>query len=204
MSLIDDIVRLEWEAFDKVQNEGGRANCQDDFETFSIMRRSQFLTWDVATLASYDVDLERAALSGRNLVQEKYARMMASTAPARHAEFAYLLPPLSAWQRIAISRIVDAQLAWRALFAQDYPRLSRLARSMRSDDDTAAITSFETYLRGELATYSEETLRAYAKMIDDALDEGRNLTTESMTHTARFYGYASLDAAERRLAAKAA
>ena len=32
--MIDEIIQLEWEQFDKVQNVGGRANCQDDFKTF--------------------------------------------------------------------------------------------------------------------------------------------------------------------------
>ena len=30
----EELVRREWEAFGQVQNEGGRAGCQDDKETF--------------------------------------------------------------------------------------------------------------------------------------------------------------------------
>ncbi len=37
--LIDAIVLHEWQQFDKVKNEGGRADCQDDWNTFSIMRK---------------------------------------------------------------------------------------------------------------------------------------------------------------------
>ena len=40
--LTDGIVAAEWFMFDKVNNIGGRADCQDDLETFSIMRRSFF------------------------------------------------------------------------------------------------------------------------------------------------------------------
>ena len=50
------IAKMEFEAFDKVQNEGGRANCQDDWETFSIMRVSQYLTWNVPMLEQYISD----------------------------------------------------------------------------------------------------------------------------------------------------
>ena len=32
--LVEKIVKAEWEAFDKVQNEGGRASCQNDWNTF--------------------------------------------------------------------------------------------------------------------------------------------------------------------------
>jgi len=201
MSMIDDIVQLEWQAFDKVHNEGGRASCQDNFETFEIMRKSQFLAWDVATLASYYGDLKTAAKLGRNLVQEKYARMMASTAPAEYAGFAHLLPALSVWQQRTIARIVETQVEWREAFARAYPHMSGQARAIRTAEDTPHTTSFETYLRGELATYSEDTLRAYARMIDDCLQDERNLTTATMEHTARLYGYASLAAAERALGA---
>ncbi|KAF7597980.1 MAG: hypothetical protein CGU28_15540 [Candidatus Dactylopiibacterium carminicum] len=200
MSIIDDIVQLEWQAFDKVDNEGGRASCQNDFGTFNIMRKSQFLAWDTATLMSYRNDLQTAARLGRNLVQEKYARMMASTAPEEYAGFAHLLPPLNTWQQRTIERIVETQLGWREAFAREYPRLSDQARAIRTEEDTAGTTSFETYLRGELGTYSEETLAAYARMVDEYEAEERNLTCETMAHTAKLYGYDGLQAAEDKLA----
>lgn len=199
MSLIDDIVQLEWQAFGSVQNEGGRASCQEDLDTFRIMRKSQFLTWDAATLGCYHADLERAAQLGRNLIQEKYARMMISTAPAQYAEFAHQLPALSAWQQRSIERIIEIQLAWREEFARHYPRLSSQARLIRTEEDGPAGTSFETYLRGELGTYSEDTLKAYLRMVEDTRQEGGNLSSASMAHTAKLYGYAGLDAAERQL-----
>ena len=45
-ALAEKIAELEFEAFDKVKNEGGRADCQNDWATFSIMRKSQYLTWN--------------------------------------------------------------------------------------------------------------------------------------------------------------
>ena len=39
---IEKLIQMEWEDFQKVNNEGGRASCQDDPETFFIMRRSHF------------------------------------------------------------------------------------------------------------------------------------------------------------------
>ena len=57
---IDKIVRLEWKQFDRVKNEGGRADCQDDWNTFSLMRESQYLTWSMELLDSYYQDLTEA------------------------------------------------------------------------------------------------------------------------------------------------
>ena len=62
--------------FQNVRNTGGRAACQDDFETFDVMRKSQFLTWDLPLLESYWQDLQEGKAQGRNLVMEKYAYMM--------------------------------------------------------------------------------------------------------------------------------
>jgi hypothetical protein len=200
MSIVDDIVAIEWQFMDRVHNEGGRANCQDDFGTFEIMRKSQFLCWDPMTLDSYYSDLVAAQRAGRNLVQEKYARMMASTAPAQYATFAHTLPPITDAQRDTIEQIVAIQLAWREAFAGLYPHLSSQARLIRTAEDTPFETSFETYLRGELATYSEQTLEAYKALVHGYAENGRNLTTASMNKTAMLYGYQDIDDAERRLA----
>ncbi|MDQ7988245.1 MAG: DUF4125 family protein [Candidatus Dactylopiibacterium sp.] len=202
-TLIDEIIALEWRAFDKVRNEGGRADCQDDFGTFEIMRKSQFLSWDAATRDAYYNDLLRATLAGRNLIQEKYARMMASTAPAQYATFAHTLPALNPGQLATIEEIIAQQLAWREAFAREWPHMSSQARLIRTEEDTPWGTSFETYLRGELGTYSEATLGAYRQMIADLRARGDNLTTIAMDHTARLYGYADLASAEAKLAAAA-
>lgn len=199
MSIVDDMIDFEWRFFDKVHNEGGRASCQDNFETFSLMRRSQFLAWDDATRAAYMSDLLDAAQRGRNPVQEKYARMMASTAPEQYAAFAHLLPALDEPERALIEEMVAIQLRWREDFARDWPQMSAQARLIHTHEDTAWGTSFETYLRGELGSYSAATRRAYRHMLDGYLSRGDNLTTETMRQTALLYGYSGLEAAEARL-----
>ena len=78
---IEKLIQMEWEDFQKVNNEGGRASCQDDPETFFIMRRSHFAPWTEELIDCVQADMDRAHEQGRNLVMEKYAWMMASTAP---------------------------------------------------------------------------------------------------------------------------
>ena len=47
---IEEIIKIEWQMFQNVDNLGGRADCQDDFETFYIMRRSQYDNWSESTV----------------------------------------------------------------------------------------------------------------------------------------------------------
>ena len=75
-ALVEELVLLEWQAFDKVENEGGRADCLDDWNTFSILRRSQYDTWTEEMLKSYIHDFRNAGERGWNLIAEKYGRMM--------------------------------------------------------------------------------------------------------------------------------
>ena len=79
--LIAQIVAQEWAMFDEVQNNGGRAECQNNPREFEIMRSSQLKTWSEDVLKSYLHDLTSAAYSKRNLLTEKYAYMMESTYP---------------------------------------------------------------------------------------------------------------------------
>ena len=82
MDLVEEVIRREWDQFQRTENEGGRASCQGNWPMFHQMRASQFMTWPEDLLRSYLDDLDEANRVGRNLVTEKYARMMASTASA--------------------------------------------------------------------------------------------------------------------------
>ncbi|WP_062070046.1 DUF4125 family protein [Demequina sediminicola] len=191
------IVKHEFTQFDQVNSEGGRAYCQDDWPTFHSQRLGQFLTWPAELLHSYAADLDAADDSGRNLLTEKYARMMASTEPERYAsEIEPHLPTLSEERIAAQERIIATQVQWAQDFHHEYPRLGANMRLLHTADDTLDDTSFETYLRGELGTYSSATLELYAAMIDDCLARGSNLTAQTVSITVGLAGYQSLDDAE--------
>ncbi|KAB7790534.1 hypothetical protein F7D09_0903 [Bifidobacterium leontopitheci] len=199
---VRDIVRKEWSQFQRTNNEGGRAACQGNWPMFEQMRSSQFLTWPQPLLDSYSHDLDEAERVGRNLITEKYGRMMASTAPTEfHANIEPYIPRLSG-ERIALQeRIIAMQVAWAVDFRERYPKLGRAMRVLRTGEDMATATSFETYLRGELGTYSARTLDLYAGFVDGLAAQGRNLTEETIGNTVRLGGFADLAEAETAQAA---
>lgn len=197
--LIQQIVKHEWQQFDKVENEGGRADCQDNWNTFSIMRKSQYMSWNDDLLVSYYNDLLDAEEKGWNLITEKYARMMESTAPDKYKELKDTLPKRSE-ERIAIQEeIIKIQVSWMEEFAAKYPKLAGNARAIHTSDDTSYNTSYETYLRGELGTYSENTLMLYGRFIVELSKENKNLAYMIMENTTHLYGYDSVDEAENKL-----
>lgn len=198
-ALVSELVSLEWEAFDKVKNEGGRADCQDDWNTFSIMRKSQYYTWTEEMLKSYISDFHRANDRGWNLITEKYGRMMESTAPYKFFEMKESFPEIPEMKKEIIEEIVKIQVGWMEEFAKEYPKAASNARSIHTAEDTPYNTSYETYLRGELSTYSDETLDLYGRFIAQLCRENKNLAKMIMANTAFLYGYASLDELEEKL-----
>lgn len=194
--LVKEIVAREWELFDKVQNRGGRAACQDDKRTFEIMRTSQLEAWSVPMRESWRQDLEEAARAGRNPMSEKYGYMMARTSPAEYAQISHLLPLRSEEKDRQIEFICQAHVMWQEKTAAKYPRIAVRGRPIRKEADTACVTSLETYLWGELATYSAKTLQLYYDYVRELLFLGRNLCEMILQNTAAHYGYESLAQAE--------
>lgn len=197
--LVDKVVELEWKQFDKVKNEGGRADCQDDWNTFSIMRKSQYIAWDESLLTSYYNDIVEAENRGWNMIMEKYARMMESTAPDEYAKLKDKLPERGEERNNIAEAIIKIQVNWMEEFAKKYPKMAGNARSIHTSEDSAYNTSYETYLRGELGTYSEQTIGLYSAFIVDLYKKGENLAYNIMNNTAELYGYEGVDDAEQRL-----
>ncbi len=196
--LAQEIAAEEFKAFDKVRNEGGRASCQDDWPTFSIMRKSQYLTWDKVMLMQYLYDFNREYSMGHNLIEEKYARMMESTAPAKYGELKERLPELGGEKKAIIEQICGLQVSWMEEFAREYPALAANSRNIHTYEDSSFDTSYETYLRGELGTYSDKMLELYGRYIVEHANEGKNVAREIMENSVRMYGYHSMEEAEEK------
>ena len=70
-------------------------------------------------------------------------------------------------------------------------------RPLSSAEDSAFLTSFETYLRGELETYSDATLELLNFDILDKNAKGISMAEELYTFLVKDKGYDSLDEAEQ-------
>lgn len=181
--LVDRVVKAEFTAFDKVNNEGGRAFCQDDFTTFKIMRESQYITWTDEMLVQYLYDFETEYEKGHNLIEEKYGRMMESTAPSEYEKIKYAFPVISSDKKALIEAVIGIQMKMTEDFYAKNPDLLSRARSIHTSEDGYYNTSNETYLRGEISTYSDKMLELYARFIVKLASENRNLTEEIISYT---------------------
>ncbi len=197
--LIAQIVAQEWAMFDEVQNNGGRADCQDHPREFEIMRSSQLKTWSDEVLTSYLDDLTKAAYEGRNLLMEKYAYMMEYTHPEEYAQIRDVLPQIAPQVQAKIDEIVDINLDWQREAEEKYPRLRAKGRPLTTREDTPLETSFETYLRCELKTYSPETiLRLHAYTLN-ALEQHYNMAIANLQNMVSEFGYSSLEEANAKM-----
>lgn len=197
MDIIERMIEIEYRMFDQVNEGGARASCQDDKETFYAMRRCQFTGWNEPMRQSYLADLIEAEELGVNLVTEKYAHMMRYTAPKEYEQIKSLLRPVSAEKEDLVNEIHAISMNWSRQLHEQYPHIAAGGRSL--DDDEASQfggTSISTYLRGELLTYSENTLRAYRGWQEALLEKGENMDRTILEETVKLYGFASLAEAE--------
>ena len=198
--MIEKIIKTEWEMFQKVDNIGGRASCQDDYETFYIMRASQYGSWSEEMVGCYANFVENCRNEGRNLLTEKYARMMKFTHPAYYEKnIAPVLPEISEADYVLIDKIVKAMIVWETDFARKYPKISGAGRPLTSDGDASGFTSMETYARGELATYPHELLELYSDYVDRLTAEGKSLSLMNQEIMVKLYGYDTIEEAEASL-----
>ncbi|MFZ3171101.1 MAG: DUF4125 family protein [Carboxydocellales bacterium] len=199
-TLITQIIDLEWNMFQNVHNVGGTASCQEDPKTFKIMRFSQAMSWSEAALESYLGDLTEAQENKRNLLTEKYARMMKSTSPKEYySRIDQRLPPLAPETLQLIENIITIVMRWEEELAIKFPNIIQKGRPIHSSDDTMRVTSMETYMRGELATYSPRTLKLYYEHVLEQKSENINGSEINLDIMVKQYGFNSLEEANEKI-----
>ena len=179
--IIEAIVDLELEIFLSVPSDG-ESPCQQHPDGFKFHRRMQFSVWSEATLASYRQGLMVARKNDENLMTIKYARMQ-GLLPCRNAN------PL-------IDEIVRIKMAWQSEMIRRHPAIMGSARPISQSGSGDPMTSFETYARCELETYSDDTLTSLYADMRAMLDRGINASEEIYRLQAEKSGFGSLEAAE--------
>lgn len=192
------IVKKEFQLFQAVKNVGGPAVCQFDRDTFTVMRGSQLMAWSPELRNAYESDLDSASFQNRNLMSEKYAHMMQYTFPSEYDEIKHLLPPISKDAQEKIDQIIELILDWSQEMQERFPAIMSVSRPIFTTHDASGI-SIETYSRGELSTYSEQTLGLLLDYY--RLMKSKNINIHEVVNgfTVLFYGHDSLEQAENVL-----
>ena len=191
------ILDMEWEMFTNVHNKDGKASCQNDHETFVIMRLAQLKTWDEEILASYFLDLLEAKEAGRNLMTEKYAYMMEKTYPDEFMKLKDSLPVVSDAAKVFARAILKIYVVWEDEMERKYPKIRKRGRRSNTEAVSDGNVTMEDYHYCELITYSERTLQLLLEYIGQ--NAKRNLYMEEVANMVQAYGYKDLDAAEAAL-----
>ena len=98
-----------------------------------------------------------------------------------------------------IEKIAAIVLGWEEELFRKYPLVLRQGRPIRSSSDTLFVTSLETYLKGELATYSLKTLKLYHEHLVKEQSENINGSEITLAQTIKQYGFHSLEEANEKL-----
>ncbi|MCH4083610.1 MAG: DUF4125 family protein [Olsenella sp.] len=157
-SFLQRLVVLEWEQFDSVLNAGGRASCQDDPRPFFAYRCAQYLAFPHQMIPRILGEFEQAEGEGRNLVEEKYARMMAVTDPSGYQrDWAARLGTPSPVKAQALD---DVRKLLSPALEEAAGELPESHRHARPDASTDGRVSSLDYFMAEAATYSLGTVFA--------------------------------------------
>jgi hypothetical protein len=90
-------------------------------------------------------------------------------------------------------------LTLRCLIGKIFPFILARGRPTYNSEDKKNVISIETYLRGELSTYSLKTKKLFNKHIIKQKSNNINGSEINLLYMERAYSYKSLDEADEKL-----
>ena len=177
-ALIYEIVELEWNMLSTMKSEQGQPLDQSEFDSFYAVRYSQHSAMNSDTIGLYKSDLNIAAQTGRNLMEEKYSYMKDPSSFA-------IEPAL----KNLIDQIVPLMMQSQEAFASKYPALAGAGRAFDPAEETVPM---EVYITSELVTKTEPTLQMVLRDIKLDPDYIKSIFEVFVS----FFGQDSLDQAE--------
>ena len=114
---------------------------------------------------------------------------MKYNSPKEYEKIKNLLEQPSSQKLDLVEKIMEIYMKWEEEFFKAYPIFSSMGRPLYSKQDDDEDTSIETYLRGELLSYSEKTLALYLKYILEMKNKNINLAVKNMDNLASMQGF---------------
>lgn len=157
ISALRELVQLEWVHFDTVQGMSGRAACQDDAVGFFVHRVAQYLSFPRESIMGVRDDVVAADAAGRNVIREKYARMMEMADPVAFArDWSGRLEAPSPVKRCVLNEI---ESALRSMLDTAQGELPATAQHVRGSITQPKLISSIGYYVCEIQSYSLSTLK---------------------------------------------
>lgn len=160
---MEKILAAELDSFRSVPTCGPN-QCLEHPQAFKLHRKAQFSIFSTKTLKSYLKDLKRARKHNQNLMTYKYARMDKLIPRANDSRL--------------VAEVGGIMIEWQLQLEDKYPEIMRRARPVTSEQNNSLETSFATYLKAELETYSEQTLDLLHQDLIKLKAEGKNGSEE--------------------------
>ncbi|WP_321530443.1 DUF4125 family protein [uncultured Desulfuromonas sp.] len=183
--LIERIVKRELEMFLTMPARHQHL-CHEDSESFKQHRRARFICWSLRTLASYLQDLDTSHHAGINLMTVKYAHM--EKLIPRHNDTAL------------VDALLTALCRWEEECAECYPHFMAQGRAPFVNGGQAQLVPFEISLRGELESYSLQTLKLLWRDVLRLQQRGENLSKKTYQYLIEQWGLDSIEHLEEFMA----
>ena len=165
----------------------GVVECQTNSPYYLIMRISQHINMSIDFLNSYLSDLTYAKDNNISLPFIKYTFMEENTDKELFNKAKHLLPIISEKRKALQENIISLQMEMLDKFIEKYSEDINYMRTFKSSTDSKYNTSYETYLRAELSSYSEKSVMLYGLNLVDKSKNNINLVEEIVNTSKSLY-----------------